>query len=147
MDVASDHCCDQLTWEEINGAIASQQLVPRGSIEQQGSHLLVNLHVFLAEFIYLELGHRVSDRRLLLPVVAYGRNRHYIDFPRRTPISPGVFIVFCLGFISGMAYHGFEKLWMVNRDGSTFFLTELIDAGCAWRIGSRSGEHSNPVEW
>jgi len=146
MDIASDHCCDQLTWEEINGAIASQQLVPRGSIEQQGSHVLANLHVFLAEFIYLELSHRVSDRRLFLPVVLYGRNRHYIDFPCANPVGPGVFIAFCLGFINRMAYHGFENLWMVNGDGSTSFLTELIDAGRAWLIGSRSGEHSNPVE-
>ena len=109
MDVASEYCYPRLTWEEMNRALGSQQLVPRGSIEQQGSHLLPNLHVFLAEFIYLEPGRWMSVRRLFLSVVSYGRNGYHSNFSGTIPIGPDVFIVFCLGIINGMAYHGFES--------------------------------------
>jgi creatinine amidohydrolase/Fe(II)-dependent formamide hydrolase-like protein len=83
MEAASQYRYARLTWEEMNDALAAQKVVvlPTGSTEQHGPHLPLDVDVFLAESVCLELGRRASDRVLVLPPVSYGLNRHHIDFP------------------------------------------------------------------
>src|SRR5512137_1387222 len=119
---------NRLTWMEMNEAIASQKviLLPTGSTEQHGPHLPLEVDVFLAESVCLEVGRRAADRVLVLPPVAYGLNRHHIDFPGTIHIEPEVFIAFCLNITKSVAYHGFEKILIVNGHGSNGPLVDLV---------------------
>ena len=83
MDVSSEYRYNRLTWPEMNEAITAQKVVllPTGATEQHGPHLPLDVDVFLAESVCLEVGRRASDRVLVLPPVSYGLNRHHIDFP------------------------------------------------------------------
>jgi creatinine amidohydrolase len=128
MDAATEYRYDRLTWQEMNDAIAARKLVvlPTGSTEQHGPHLPLDVDAFLVESVCLELGRRASDRVLVLPPVSYGLNRHHIDFPGTIHIEPDVFIAFCLNITKSVAYHGFEKILIVNGHGSNTPLVDLV---------------------
>src|SRR5207244_8874011 len=107
---------NRLTWPEMNAAIAAQKLVilPTGSTEQHGRHLPLDVDLFLTESVCLEVGRRAADKVLVLPPIAYGLNMHHIDFPGTIHIEPETFIAFCLNITKSVAYHGFEKILLVN---------------------------------
>ncbi len=128
METTSPYRYQHLTWEEMNEAIAAKKVVvlPTGSTEQHGPHLPLDVDVFLAESVCLELGRRAADRVLVLPPVPFGLNRHHIDFPGTIHIEPDVFIAFCLNVTKSVAYHGFEKILIINGHGSNTPLVELV---------------------
>ncbi len=119
---------NRLTWPEMNDAIAAQKLVilPTGSTEQHGPHLPLDVDVFLCESVCLEVGRRAADKVLVLPPVAYGLNLHHIDFPGTIHIEPEVFIAFCLNITKSVAYHGFQKILIVNGHGSNAPLIDIV---------------------
>jgi creatinine amidohydrolase len=128
MTAAIEYRYNRLTWVEMNDAIAAQKLVilPTGSTEQHGRHLPLDVDVFLCESVCLEVGRRAPDRVLVLPPIAYGLNLHHIDFPGTIHIEPETFIAFCLNITKSVAYHGFQKILLVNGHGSNTPLIDLV---------------------
>lgn len=118
----------RLTWEEMNAALEQQKVVilPTGSTEQHGRHLPLDVDTFLAESVCLDAGRRAADRVLVLPPVPYGLNLHHIDFPGTIHIEPEVFIAYCLNVTKSVAYHGFEKILIVNGHGSNSSLIDIV---------------------
>src|SRR5262249_57432044 len=51
---------------------------------------------------------------------------HHIDFPGTIHIEPETFIAFCLHVTKSVAYHGFEKILIVNGHGSNAPLIDLV---------------------
>jgi creatinine amidohydrolase len=128
MSARTEYRYNRLSWEGINEAVEEQKVVilPTGSTEQHGRHLPLDVDVFLAESVCLEVGRRAPDRVLVLPPVSYGLNLHHIDFPGTIHIEPETFIAFCLDITKSVAYHGFEKILIVNGHGSNTPLVDLI---------------------
>src|SRR5919106_4807 len=127
-DKAREYRYNRLTWAEMNDAIARQPVVilPTGSTEQHGRHLPIDVDLLLCESICLEAGRRAAGGILVLPPIAYGLNQHHIDFPGTIHIEPEVFIAFCLNVTKSVAYHGFEKILLVNGHGSNGPLIDLV---------------------
>jgi creatinine amidohydrolase len=119
---------NRLTWPEVNDAVAAQKLVilPTGSTEQHGPHLPLDVDVFLCESVCLEVGRRSGGTVLVLPPIAYGLNLHHIDFPGTVHIEPETFIAFCVDITKSIAYHGFQKILLVNGHGSNTPLVDLV---------------------
>jgi creatinine amidohydrolase len=119
---------NRLTWAEMNDAIGRQPVVllPTGSTEQHGRHLPLDVDLFLCESICLEVGRRAAGAVLVLPPVPYGLNLHHIDFPGTIHVEPEVFIAFCLNITKSVAYHGFEKIVVVNGHGSNVPLIDVV---------------------
>ena len=138
MDKTAEYRYNQLTWAEMNDAIARQPVVilPTGSTEQHGRHLPLDTDVFLCESVCLEAGKRAAGKALVLPPIAYGLNRHHIDFPGTIHIEPEVFIAFGLNVTKSVAYHGFEKILLVNGHGSNGPLVDLIARRTTLETGS-----------
>jgi len=128
MDASREYRYNRLTWPEMNEAIARQPVVilPTGATEQHGRHLPIDVDLFLTESICLEVGRRAEGVVLVLPAVGYGLNLHHIDFPGTIHIEPEVFIAFCLNITKSVAYHGFEKIVLVNGHGSNVPLVDTI---------------------
>jgi creatinine amidohydrolase len=128
MSMQPEYRYNRLTWPEMNEAIAAQKLVilPTGSTEQHGPHLPLDVDLFLCESVCLEVGRRAADWVLVLPPIAYGLNLHHIDFPGTIHIEPEMFIAFCLNITKSVAYHGFEKILLVNGHGSNGPLVDLV---------------------
>src|SRR5215217_2604564 len=76
--------------------------------------------------ICFEVGRRATGRVLVLPPIPYGLNLHHIDFPGTIHIEPEVFIAFCLNITKSVAYHGFEKVLIINGHGSNVPLIDII---------------------
>ena len=125
---AAEFRYNRLTWPQVNEAIAAKKLVilPTGSTEQHGRHLPLDVDLFLCESVCLEVGRRAAERVLILPPIAYGLNLHHIDFPGTIHIEPETFIAFCLNITKSLAYHGFEKILLVNGHGSNSPLVDLV---------------------
>ena len=119
---------NRLTWPEVNEAIARQPVVvlPTASTEQHGRHLPIDVDLFLTESIVSEAARRSGGRMLVLPAIPYGLNLHHIDFPGTNHIEPEVFIAFALNVTKSVAYHGFEKILIVNGHGSNQPLIDII---------------------
>jgi creatinine amidohydrolase len=119
---------NRLTWPEMNDAIGAQKLVilPTASTEQHGKHLPLDVDVFLCESVCLEVARRAAGQVLVLPPIAYGLNLHHIDFPGTIHIEPETFIAFCLNITKSVAYHGFQKILIVNGHGSNMPLIDLV---------------------
>jgi creatinine amidohydrolase len=128
MSAATEYRYNRLTWAEMNDAIAMQKVVilPTGSTEQHGRHLPIDVDEFLCESVCLEAGRRAPDKILVLPPISYGLNLHHIDFPGTIHIEPEVFIAFGLNITKSVAYHGFQKILIVNGHGSNTPLIDLI---------------------
>lgn len=128
MSAATEYRFNRLTWPEMNDAIAAQKLVilPTASTEQHGHHLPLDVDLFLCESVCLEVGRRAPDRVLVLPPLAYGLNLHHIDFPGTIHIEPEAFIAYALSITKSVAYHGFQKILLVNGHGSNFPLVDLV---------------------
>lgn len=128
MNASAEFRYDQLTWEEMNEAIALGKVVilPTGSTEQHGRHLPLDVDAFLCEAVCLEAARRVPEKVLVLPRISYGLNLHHIDFPGTIHIEPEVFIAFCLNITKSVAYHGFRKILIVNGHGSNAPLVEIV---------------------
>lgn len=125
---AEEHRYNRLTWQEMNETIAAEKVVvlPTGSTEQHGPHLPLDVDAFLAETVCMEVGRRIPREVLVLPTVAYGLNRHHMDFPGTIHIEPEVFIAFCLNITKSVAYHGFKKIAIVNGHGSNYPLIDVV---------------------
>ena len=128
MSVVAEYRYNRLTWPEMNEAIEMQKVVilPTGSTEQHSRHLPLDTDAYLVESVCMEVGRRVPDRVLVLPTVSYGLNMHHMDFPGTIHIEPETFIAFCLNITKSVAYHGFEKILLVNGHGSNGPLVDLV---------------------
>ena len=128
MSASTEYRYNRLTWEEMNEAIERQKVVilPTGSTEQHGPHLPLDVDAFLVESVGLEVGRRAPDRVLVLPTVSYGLNLHHVDFPGTIHVEPETFIAFCLDITKSVAYHGFQKILIVNGHGSNTPLIDLV---------------------
>jgi creatinine amidohydrolase len=128
MRAKTEYRYNRLTWPEINDAVDANNVVilPTGSTEQHGRHLPLDVDVFLAESVCLEVGRRAADRVLVLPPISYGFNLHHIDFPGTIHIESDLFISFCINITKSVAYHGFKKILIVNGHGSNTPLIDLI---------------------
>lgn len=128
MAAANEYRYNRLTWAELDEAIGRQPVVilPTGSTEQHGRHLPLDVDLLLAETVSLEAAKRSNGKALVLPPIGYGLNLHHIDFPGTIHIEPEVFIAFCLNVTKSVAYHGFEKILLVNGHGSNHPLIDII---------------------
>lgn len=136
--MSAEYRYNRLTWPEMNQAIQDQKVVilPTGSTEQHGRHLPLDTDAFLTETVCLEVARRAADRVLVLPPISYGLNMHHMDFPGTIHIEPEVFIAFCLNITKSVAYHGFERILLVNGHGSNGPLVDLVARKTVLATGS-----------
>lgn len=135
------HRYDELTWPEINDAVAAGMIpvLPVGSVEQHGHALPLKVDWLCANSVVEEAALRSSGKLLAMPPVQYGYCRHVMDFPGTIAIHPMNLINFCLDITKSVAYHGFKKIIIINGHGSNRHLLELVarrtaletDATCA----------------
>ena len=165
---------DQLTWPEINDAVASERIpiMAVGSVEQHGPHLPLNTDWLQVQRVVEEAARRSEGRLLVMPPMHYGYITHAMDFPGTITIHWHHMIEFCLDITKSLAFHGFKKMILVNGHGSNEPILELVarrtnletDAVCAtlgwWRLltvdptsvsrwretGFPSGAHAEEME-
>jgi creatinine amidohydrolase len=121
-----EHRYERLTWPEINEAVEMGKVVilPVGSTEQHGHHLPLDVDTRLASRLAYAAGKRAPEEILVLPPVAYGYTNHVMDFPGTITIEPSTFVRFLLDVTRSVAYHGFDRIVILNGHGSNHPLVE-----------------------
>lgn len=124
--IRKEHRYEKLTWPEINEAVEQQKVVvlPIGAIEQHGHHLPLDVDVKQVESICQAGGERDPGSMLVMPPVNYGYCHHVMDFPGTITISPTTFVNSLIDIGTSLAYHGFERVVLVNGHGSNHPLVE-----------------------
>jgi creatinine amidohydrolase/Fe(II)-dependent formamide hydrolase-like protein len=102
-----------MTWEEARDRFRAAEiaLLPVGSTEQHGPHLVLDTDTFDAEYLAIEAAKRVSrPRPIVLPAIPYGVAYHHMDFAGTLAVSPDV--------LSRLVVEvGITKLVIVNGHG------------------------------
>lgn len=111
---------EKLTWPEINEAIGQRQvcIVPCGAVEQHGEHLPLDVDLMCPGSIARGVGELMSDKVLVLPIIAYGYTGHVMDFPGTINTHYETFIRQVLDVTKSLAFHGFKKIILLNGHGS-----------------------------
>lgn len=123
---------EKLTWEEVNEAVAAKKvaIVPTGAIEQHGPHLPLDVDMLLSSSVALEAGRRCPRKTVVLPCVSYGYTGHVMDFPGTINVHYQHFIDQVLDICRSLAYHGFQKILLLNGHGSNMPNLDLVARRC-----------------
>lgn len=115
-----------LTWPEINDAVASEKvvLIPVGSTEQHGRHLPLDVDNVIPTEVCLATAAAVPNLALVAPGIPYGYNIHAMDFPGTVHVAYDHFVEYCVDVCKSFVYHGFKRLVLVSGHGSN---TPLLD--------------------
>lgn len=126
--VRQPYLYSDLTWPEIREAIKRRPVVllPVGSVEDHGPHLPIDTDNFLATTVCLETARRIPDEVLVMPTVPYGFNWHHIDFPGTIGIAWDHFVNYMTDITKSVAYHGFDKILIVDGHGSNVPLVDVV---------------------
>ncbi len=111
---------EKLTWPEINDAIEMNKvcIVPCGAVEQHGEHLPLDVDLVCPGGIARGVGETITDKVLVLPIIAYGYTGHVMDFPGTVNTHYETFIRQVFDVTKSLAYHGFKKVILLNGHGS-----------------------------
>ena len=114
------HHYEDLTWPEVNEAVKAGRIpiLPVGATEQHGHHLPIKMDLWQPTAVSEEAARQRPDRLLAMPPVAYGYVAHTMDFPGSISIHHETLIRYVLDILKSLAYHGFEKMIVLNGHGS-----------------------------
>jgi creatinine amidohydrolase len=126
--VAEKYLYSDLTWPEVNEAVALKKviLLPVGTTEQHGLHLPLDVDNVMASNVCLEAARRAPNRIMMAPPIPYGYNIHQMDFPGTIHVAYDHFIEFCVDVCRSFAYHGFKRIIIVSGHGSNTPLLEYV---------------------
>ncbi len=130
--VAATYRYEELTWPEINEAVAQEKVVilPIGSVEEHGHHLPLDVDIKLSSSVAYEAGRRAPQDILVLPPAHFGYTHHVMDFPGTINIEPETFVRYLLDITRSVAYHGFKRIIILNGHGSNHPLMEQVGRQC-----------------
>ena len=118
--MTAKHLYGDLTWPEVNDVVQQSRIpiLPVGTIEQHGPHLPIKIDQWSASTIAEEAARRSPHRLLAMPTVSYGYTKHVMDFPGTVTIHHETFIRYVVDILNSLAYHGFEKIIVLNGHGA-----------------------------
>lgn len=98
----------------------SLAVVPIGSIEEHGLHLPLDTDIFDCYEIVKRAAMKVADdiKPVVAPPLYYGQSWNHMDFPGSITLREETFIDVVTDICKSLAYHGFNKILIVNGHGA-----------------------------
>jgi len=130
---------EDLTWPEVNEAVKAGRMpvLPVGATEQHGHHLPIKVDRWEVTSIVDEAARRKPDRLLTMPPVPYGYTTATMDFPGTITIHHETFMRYVIDILKSLAYHGFEKMIVINGHGSNMPPLDLACRRANMETGSQ----------
>jgi creatinine amidohydrolase len=119
-----------LTWPEAErlGAEGAIGLVTLASLEQHGPHLPLGTDSLLAERAAREIGARLLEQVVSVPVVRGGLSTHHLAFPGSVSIPPDAYRGLVTSYVEGLERMGIGKVGLWSWHGGNFtFVREFVD--------------------
>ena len=119
---------EEHSWPELREAAKQNRVVvlPVGTIEQHGPHLPLSTDCITAREISRCAVERIPDEAILMPPVYYSFNFHHLDFPGTIAVEGHTIIRYVTDVCKSVAYHGFEKILLVNGHGSNVPFLDIV---------------------
>ena len=149
------------TWTDVRDLETDLAVVPVGSTEQHGPHAPLGTDVLTAEAV-ADAGIERADREVVrAPAIPVGIAAEHRQFPGTMWVSEDTFRDYVGEAVESLAYHGFDRVVIVNgHGGNVDALREiggrLTRAGDAYvvpftwfeAVGEHSGDmgHGGPLE-
>jgi creatinine amidohydrolase len=108
-----------LTWEELKDVAGRGRvaIVPIGAMEQHGRHLPLNTDNYIVSHLCYEVGRRIPDEVVVLPVVPFAFDAHHMHFPGAITIQWDHVIRYLLDVLLSITRHGFTRIVVVSGHG------------------------------
>ena len=107
----------QATWTDVASLETDLAVVPVGSTEQHGPHAPLGTDT-LAAVTVAEAGcERYTGEVVRMPAIPVGIAEEHRHFPGTLWVSPGTFRAYVRETIASLAFHGFERVVVVNGHG------------------------------
>jgi creatinine amidohydrolase len=118
----------ELTWPEVKAAAADRKVavVPVATLEDHGLHLPIDTDVRLCFAACDRAVASAADRAVLVPPINHGYSPHHMDFPGAITIGAETFIRYGVDVCKSLAYHGFDRILIVNGHGSNTPFVDII---------------------
>lgn len=110
---------EKLNWTEVNEVIAQGRvaILPTGSIEGHGPHCPIDTDSVIADGICHRVAEKIPDKVIVLPPLKFGLSSYHMDFPGTLTLSEATYIQVVYEICSGLAYHGFKRILIINGHG------------------------------
>lgn len=107
-----------MTWLEVEAYLAAHSgvILPVGSIEQHGPMGLIGTDALCAELIAKLVGEKLTVP--VAPAVRYAPAEFNMAFPGTLSISVETYAKTIFEVLTGLASHGFEKIYILNGHGA-----------------------------
>lgn len=108
-----------LTWEELREVAGEGRVVllPIGAMEQHGRHLPLNTDNYIVSHLCYEVGRRIPDEVIVLPVIPFAFDAHHMHFPGTITIQWNHVIQYLIDVLVSVARHGFKRIVVVSGHG------------------------------
>jgi creatinine amidohydrolase len=110
---------EKLNWTEVNEVLAQGRvaLLPTGSIEGHGPHAPLDTDAVIADGICNRVARKIPEKVIVLPPLMMGLSSYHMDFPGTLTLSETTYIQVVYEICSGLVYHGFTHVLIINGHG------------------------------
>ena len=105
------------TWTDVAALETNLAVVPVGSTEQHGPHAPLGTDTFAAEAVAAAGCERYEGEVIVAPAIPIGVAEEHRHFPGTLWVSPDTFRAFVRETVSSLAFHGFDRVVLVNGHG------------------------------
>lgn len=109
----------RLTWPEARDSLERTRLalVPVGSCEQHGPHLMLDTDIAIASAFARRLADDLGELALLCPPLGYGLSEHHLGFPGTLTLRPSTFVGFLTDVVESLVHWKIRRVLVVNGHG------------------------------
>ncbi|WP_117592836.1 creatininase family protein [Haloprofundus halophilus] len=130
-------------WTDVRDLDTDLALLPVGSTEQHGPHAPLGTDALTAEAV-AAAGADASDRDVVVgPTVPVGVAEEHRQFPGTLWVSEETFRSYVRETVQSLAYHGFDRVVVVNGHGGNVGALREVTA----RISRRDDAYAVPFTW
>ena len=131
---------DNLTRPEIEKLRDKDAIViiPLGSTEQHGPHLMVGADALLSTAISEQVAQKLTAEghpAVVAPTISVGNSIHHMDFPGTITLKPETYMQMLLEYCECLAHHGFKKIAMINGHGGNNLPTQTAIININEKLG------------
>ncbi len=105
------------TWTDADASDADVAIVPVGSTEQHGPHAPLGTDVFTAEAVAEAGTEEYNGEVVIAPPIPVGIAEEHRQFPGTLWVSEDTFRSYVRETVSSLAYHGWDRIVLVNGHG------------------------------
>ncbi|WP_439028397.1 creatininase family protein [Haloarchaeobius sp. DT45] len=133
----------EATWTDVRDTESDVAILPVGSTEQHGPHAPLGTDALSAAEIASRAEKRADEEIVVAPVVSVGVAEEHRHFDGTLWVSEDTFRAYVRETIESLAYHGFERVAVVNGHGGNAAAVREV---CA-RVTRDETAYAVPYTW